>query len=81
MAKLNASDRKSLPSNDFALPSTRSNSGGQGGYPINDKSHARNALSRVSQNGTPAQKAQVRAKVKAKYPSIGLKGAISKAVK
>lgn len=71
MAKLNAAARKSLPKKDFALPSTRSKSGGKGGYPIPDKSHARNALSRVSQNGSPAQKSAVRAKVHAKFPEIG----------
>ncbi len=70
MVKLDAAKRKSLPKSDFALPSTRSASGGSGGYPIPDASHARNALSRVSQFGSPAQKAAVRAKVKAKYPGI-----------
>lgn len=71
MAKLNAAARKRIPKSEFALPSTRSKSGGQGGYPIPDKSHARNALARVSQHGSPAQKATVRAKVHAKYPEIG----------
>lgn len=71
MARLTASARKALPKQDFALPQKRQ--GGKGGYPIPDASHARNALSRVSQNGTPAQKAEVRAKVHAKFPSIGEK--------
>jgi hypothetical protein len=34
-------------------------------------SHARNALARVSQHGTPAEKKQVRAAVAKKYPGIG----------
>ena len=42
-------------------------------YPVNDASHARNALSRVSANGTPAEKAAVRGKVARKFPSIGRK--------
>jgi hypothetical protein len=71
MAKLDAAARKSLPKKDFALPSTRSKSGGKGGYPIPDKSHARNALARVSQHGSSEQKKEVRAKVHAKYPDIG----------
>lgn len=71
MARLSTSARKSLPSKSFALPSTRSKSGGKGGYPIPDAAHARNALSRVSQFGTPAQKAKVRAAVKKKFPNIG----------
>lgn len=65
MAKLTSSKRNALPSSVFALPGRK--------YPIEDKSHARNALSRVSQNGTPAEKAKVRAKVHAKYPNIGSK--------
>ena len=63
--------RKSMPQKDFALPEKRE--GGKGGYPIADKAHARNALARVSQHGTPAEKKEVRAKVHAKYPGIGQK--------
>lgn len=60
--------RKSMPQKDFALPEKRE--GGKGGYPIGDKAHARNALSRVAQHGTPSQQREVRAKVHAKYPGI-----------
>lgn len=63
MAKLTTEQRKKLPAKDFAL--------GAGRYPINDPNHARNALSRVSQNGTPAEKEKVRAAVHHKYPDIG----------
>lgn len=63
MAKLTAKSRDAIPGSDFALPGRR--------YPIENASHARNALSRVSANGTPAEKATVRAKVHAKYPGIG----------
>lgn len=65
MAKLTAAARKKIPSGDFAL--------GKGHYPIEDKAHARNALSRVSQFGSSSEKAKVRAKVHAKYPGIGKK--------
>lgn len=82
MARLNLSERKKLPANDFALPGQGAGPSGKGSgsYPINDPNHARAALSRVSANGTPAQKAQVRAKVKQKYPSIGsgVKGVLAK---
>lgn len=71
MGKLTAKQRRTIPSQDFALPATRSKSGGKGGYPVNDPAHARNALSRVSQFGTPSQQAAVRAKVKKKFPGIG----------
>lgn len=63
MAKLTTRERKALPAKDFAL--------GKGRYPIPDASHARNALARVSQHGSPAEKARVRAKVHAKFPEIG----------
>lgn len=69
MAKLTYAARKKMPKSTFALPSKRE--GGKGGYPIPDKSHARNALSRVAQHGTPSEKKTVRAKVHAKFPSIG----------
>lgn len=69
MARLSYGRRASMRSSEFALPSTRDK--GKGGYPIPDASHARNALSRVSQFGSPSQKAAVRAKVHAKFPGIG----------
>jgi len=73
MARLTTKARKSLPSSSFALPGkgTGSSGKGPGSYPIPDKSHARNALARVSQHGSSAEKARVRAKVKAKFPGIG----------
>lgn len=63
VAKLTTKARKAIPGGEFALPGRR--------YPIEDKSHARNALSRVSANGSPAEKATVRRRVKAKYPGMG----------
>lgn len=68
MAKLTTKARKALPKKDFALPGKN---GGKGGYPIEDRDHARNALARVSQHGSPAEKAEVREKVHAKYPGMG----------
>jgi hypothetical protein len=73
MAILKAAQRKRLPSSSFALPGKGEGKSGKGSgsYPIPDASHARNALARVSQHGTAQEKAQVRAKVKAKFPNIG----------
>lgn len=68
MAKLNAAARKRIPSKDFAGPDRS--------YPIEDRSHARNALARAS--GKPVA-AEVRAKVHAKFPGIGKKDARKKA--
>ena len=62
MATLTAKRRNALPSSAFALPGRR--------YPIHNREHAIDALSRVSGNGTPAEKATVRAKVYRKYPSL-----------
>jgi hypothetical protein len=61
--KLTALDRSHIKTGNFALPNERK-------YPIEDESHARNALARVSQHGTPAEQAQVRRKVQEKYPNI-----------
>lgn len=76
--KLTTAGRLALPKKSFALPASATEkgkaSGARGSYPIMDKAHARNALARVSQHGTPAEKATVRAKVKAKYPDIDVGG-------
>ncbi len=73
--KLSSAERQALPKSDFALPGkgTGPKGAGSGSYPIPDASHARNALARVSQHGSQAQKAQVRAKVHSKFPAIGKK--------
>lgn len=62
MAKLTAKTRNKIPGKDFAGPDRS--------YPIEDKSHARNALARAS--GKPVA-AAVRAKVHAKFPDMGEK--------
>ena len=63
MGKLTTKERNALPKSDFAIPEERK-------YPIEDKSHARNALARVSANGTPEEKAEVRNAVYERYPSL-----------
>jgi hypothetical protein len=63
---LDANARKHIAPDNFALPGRR--------YPIHDIEHARNALARVSQNGTPAEKAKVKSAVHKKYPSLAGKG-------
>lgn len=67
MAKLTTKSRNSLKTSTFAVPGRRA-------YPIPDASHARNALSRVSGNGSSAEKAKVRSAVHSKFPGIGLDG-------
>ena len=70
---LSAADRQALPRSDFALPGRGKGpkGAGAGSYPVPDASHARNALARVAQHGTPAEKAEVRRKVHEKFPGIG----------
>lgn len=63
MAKLKAKKRNRLSKKSFAIPGKRK-------YPIHDKSHARNALSRVSQHGSSSEKKRVRAAVYRKYPGL-----------
>lgn len=66
--KLTTKARKGLSDSSFVYPPTEKNPRGK--YPIPDESHARNALSRVAANGTPAEKSKVRAAVKRKFPGI-----------
>lgn len=63
MAKLTSKQRNKLPAHEFAGP--------ERSYPIPDKSHARNALARVSQavnagrmSSSSASKIRARAKAK-----------------
>jgi hypothetical protein len=65
MAKLTAKSRNALPAKDFAGPGRS--------YPDENKAHAIDALSRVSANGSPRVKTDVRANVRRKYPSINVK--------
>ena len=61
-AVLTAKARKRIAPGNFAIPPDR--------YPIHDLAHARNALARVAQNGTPEEQAKVRAAVYRKYPQL-----------
>jgi hypothetical protein len=55
--------RDAMAPSSFGLPAQKK-------YRIDDPAHARNALARVKQNGTPAEQRQVQAAVAKKYPSI-----------
>lgn len=83
MAVLSAAQRQGLSRSQFALPGRGAGpkGAGAGSYPIPDAAHARNALARVAQHGTAAEKATVRAKVRAKFPGIGVAGTIKAAAK
>jgi hypothetical protein len=62
-----AATRKRMKSSSFALPGKRK-------YLIHDKAHARNALARVAQHGSPADIKKVRSAVRKRYPSIKVGG-------
>lgn len=68
MAKLTAATRNALPNSDFAGPDRS--------YPIENPSHARNALSRAAQNASPQQQKAIQAKVKRRYPNIHVGGSL-----
>ena len=63
MAKLTTKERKALPKKDFALPGGR--------FPIENLSHARNALARAAQHASPNEEEAIQRKVHEKYPNIG----------
>jgi hypothetical protein len=62
MAPLTTKQRNSLPNSVFALPGRR--------YPLENVSHARNALARVAQNGTAAEIRAVHAAVYRRFPQL-----------
>lgn len=61
--ELTTAGRKHIKEENFALPGRR--------YPIHDSVHARNALARVAQHGTPDEQAKVKAAVHRRFPDIG----------
>lgn len=61
--KLSYRERQRLPDSAFAIPEERR-------YPIHDIAHAKNALARVSQFGTPEERERVRRAVYARYPEL-----------
>ncbi len=62
-ADLTTHARNDIKTKNFAIP-------GQRKYPIENAAHARDALSRVSADGTPAQKSEVRHAVARKWPGV-----------
>lgn len=63
MAKLSSGARKKMSLGDFALPAKKA-------YPIEDISHARNALARAAGNASSSEQSKIRAAVHRKYPSV-----------
>ena len=61
MGVLTTKQREALPDSAFAIPEERK-------YPIHDKNHARAALARVAEFGTPEEKQRVAKAIKERYP-------------
>lgn len=61
--------REHIKTKNFALSAKQSDTG-KPAYPIHDKSHAANALARVKQHGSPAERAEVYKDVAKKYPEL-----------
>lgn len=59
LSRLDAAERKKLPSSAFAIPPDK--------YPIHDLAHAKAALSRVAQFGSPEEKRKVARAVARRY--------------
>lgn len=70
-AKLTYRQRQRLPDSDFAIVYTDEKTGKKiRKYPIHDEAHAKNALARVAQFGTPEEREIVRRKVYERYPHL-----------
>lgn len=67
MAVLSSAARNRLSKQSFVFPKERK-------YPIEDESHARNALARAAQHLGPEGQSKVKRAVKARYPSIKVEG-------
>jgi hypothetical protein len=65
--ELTTTAREHIAPRNFAIPEKAPDSGS---YPIEDLPHAKNALARVSQFGTPEEQARVRKSVYDKYPEL-----------
>jgi hypothetical protein len=61
--------RSKMPASSFAIPSRKA-------YPIPDAAHARNALARVEQRGSAAEKRQVYSAVRRRFPALAERSAV-----
>jgi hypothetical protein len=65
------------PNKAFAIPAASPVGGkGKAKYPIPDVSHARNAISRVRQHGSPAERRMVFAAVRRKFPALAKRSTV-----
>lgn len=74
-ADLTAASRDQVAKKNFALSAKQSDTG-KPAYPIHDKAHAANALARVKQHGSPAEKSEVYKDVARKFPELASKSSV-----
>lgn len=68
-APLTPAGRDRVKDKNFAL-SARQSDTGKPAYPIHDEAHARNAVARVQQHGSPEEKSEVFKDIARKYPGL-----------
>jgi hypothetical protein len=61
--------RSKMKRSSFAIPSKRK-------YPITSMGRARNAIARVQQHGSPAEKRAVFSKIRTKYPALARRSSV-----
>jgi hypothetical protein len=61
--------RSKMKAKSFALPKQRK-------YPIHDLKHAKNAIARVQQKGSPATKRKVYAAIRRRYPALAKRSSV-----
>lgn len=71
MGELSSAERARLPRSAFVFPDKAP---GPDSYPIPDEAHARDALSRVDEDGDEAEQAAVRKAVRERFPSMDVAG-------
>ncbi|HEY7413926.1 MAG TPA: hypothetical protein VH593_01940 [Ktedonobacteraceae bacterium] len=77
MSRLTGKRRNRLAPKSFAVPKNSPVGGrGKAKYPIHDQAHARNAIARVNQHGSPAEKKMVYSAVKRKYPALAKRSGV-----
>lgn len=67
--ELTEATRGRIKEKNFALSASESSTG-EPAYPIHDKTHAQNALARVKQHGSPAERHEVYRDIARKYPEL-----------
>jgi hypothetical protein len=69
MATLSSKRRRRMPKRTFAIPGKRK-------YPVHDIAHARAAIQRVRQHGSPAEKRRVFAAIRRRYPALARRSTV-----